>query len=203
MRQRTDAGGCAMRTCTGFTLVELMVVLAVLAVALTMAAPGFTRFMRNAELTATASTFVASLNAARSEAMKRNLPALVVPLDAARRDWSQGFVVFVDVDLDGIYSESTDITVLRQPISTPFLDVSGTGTARSVPAYVRYDGSGFSKRTDGSFIALSMSFSRNDAPAAETFSQTRRIFIARTGRIRMCTPASAKDSRCDLLSSDS
>ncbi|MGI4777528.1 MAG: GspH/FimT family pseudopilin [Janthinobacterium lividum] len=188
---------------TGFTLVELMVVLAVLAIALATAAPGFTGFLRNAELTTAANSFVASVNAARSEAMKRNLPALVMPLDAARRDWSQGFVAFVDVDMDGAYTESVDITVLRQPISAPFLSVTGTGTAKSTPAYVRYDGSGFARTASGSFIALSMSFSRNDAPAAEAFSQTRRIFIARTGRIRMCTPASAKDARCELPETDS
>lgn len=200
MRRRTDAA--VARSRAGVTLIELMVVLAVLAVALTMAAPGFATFMRNAELTTAANSFVASVSTARSEAMKRNLPALVMPLDAARRDWSKGFVAFVDVDMDGAYTESVDITVLRQPISAPFLNVTGTGTAKSAPAYVRYDGSGFARTAGGGFIALSMSFSRNDAPAAEAFSQTRRIFIARTGRIRMCTPASAKDTRCELLETD-
>ncbi len=202
MRAQTDATASCGCGSEGFTLVELMVVLALLAIAMTMAAPGLAGFMRSAELTTAASGFVAGLDAARSEAMKRNLPALVVPLDAARRDWSRGFVAFVDVDLDGAYDEAVDLTVLRHPISASFLDVSGTGTAKSVPAYVRYDGSGFSKKTDGSFIALSMSFSRNDAPAAEAFSQTRRVFIARTGRVRMCTPASERDARCEMPGTD-
>ncbi len=47
-----------------------------------------------------------------------------------------------------------------------------------------------------------MTFSRNDVPQAEIFAQTRRIFIARTGRIRICTPTSAKDSRCELIDTD-
>lgn len=190
------------RRTAGFTLVELMVVLAVLAIMLTLAAPSFTSFLRSAELSTTTHSFVASLNAARSEAMKRNLPAMVMPLESGRRDWSQGFVTFVDVDRDGAYTESVDITVLRQPISGTFLTVEGNGTATATPAYVRYDGSGFARKINGSASNMSLSFARNDVPPAETFAQTRRIFIARTGRIRICTPASANDSRCQLLDSD-
>ena len=187
----------------GFTLIELMVVLAVLAVMLALSAPGLTSFMRSAELSTAANSFVASLNAARSEAMKRNLPALVMPLEPGRRDWSQGFVAFVDADRDGAYTESVDITVLRQPIHGTFLTVSGNGTAKATPAYVRYDGSGFARKSDGSSGNLSLSFSRNDVATAETFAQTRRIFIARTGRIRICTPTSAKDARCEMSEADS
>ncbi len=192
-----SAGGAG-----GVTLIELMVVLAVLAILLTLSAPGLTSFMRSAELSTVANSFVASLNAARSEAMKRNLPAMVMPLETGRSDWSQGFVAFVDVDRDGAYSESVDITVLRQPISGTFLTVEGNGTAKAKPAYVRYDGSGFARKSSGSAGNLSLSFSRNDVSPTELFAQTRRIFIARTGRIRICTPTSAKDARCEPFDSD-
>lgn len=186
----------------GFTLIELMVVLAVLAILLTLSAPSLTSFMRSAELSTASDSFVASLNAARSEAMKRNLPAMVMPLESGRQDWSQGFVTFVDVDRDGTYTESVDITVMRRPISGTFLKVAGNGTANDMPSYVRYDGSGFAKRSDGSFGALSLSFSRNDVAPEEIFAQTRRIFIARTGRVRTCTPTSARDPHCELLETD-
>ena len=198
-RSRRNA---SKRGAIGFTLIELMVVLAVLAVMLTLSTPGFTSFMRSAELSTAANSFVSSLNAARSEAMKRNLPAMVMPLEAGRSDWSQGFVAFVDVDRDGAYSASVDITVLRQPIFGTFLTVEGNGSAKATPAYVRYDGSGFARKSDGNAGNLSMTFSRNDVPQAEIFAQTRRIFIARTGRIRICTPTSAKDSRCELIDTD-
>ncbi|MGJ7579073.1 GspH/FimT family pseudopilin [Variovorax sp. RHLX14] len=190
------------RTAVGFTLIELMVVLAVLAILSTLSAPSFTSFMRSAELSTAADSFIASLNAARSEAMKRNLPALVMPLESGRQDWSQGFIVFVDVDRDGTYTESVDVVVMRRPITGTFLKVAGNGTAKAMPSYVRYDGSGFAKRSDGSFGALSLSFSRNDVSPEEVFAQTRRIFIARTGRVRICTPTSARDARCELLDTD-
>ena len=199
---RTSARVRSNRHGAGFTLIELMVVLAVLAILLTLSAPSFTSFMRSAELSTAADSFIASLNAARSEAMKRNLPALVMPLESGRQDWSQGFVAFVDVDRDSTYTESVDVTVLRRPISGTFLKVAGNGTAKTKPSYVRYDGSGFAKKSDGSFGALSLSFSRNDVPPEEIFAQTRRIFIARTGRVRVCTPTSAHDAHCELLDPD-
>jgi type IV fimbrial biogenesis protein FimT len=187
----------------GFTLVELMVVLAILTVLLVLATPSFTSFVRNSELAAAAHSFVASLNAARSEAMKRNLPALVMPLEPGRRDWTRGFVAFVDVDRDGRYTDGVDLTVLRQPLDAPYLTITGTGTVKASPAYVRYDGSGFAKKADDSSNNLSISISRNDVPGTDGLPQSRRIFVTRTGRLRICTPASASDRRCQPLADDS
>jgi type IV fimbrial biogenesis protein FimT len=186
----------------GFTLLELMVVLGILAIVLMLSAPSMTGFLRSAELSSAANSFVAGLNAARSEAMKRNLPAMVMPLDDARTDWTKGFVAFVDVDRDGAYSESVDITVMRQPLTAAYLDITGTGSADASPSYVRYDGSGFAKKADDSPNNLSISMSRTDASHPETTGQIRRIFIARTGRLRICTPASATDAKCEPIKAD-
>lgn len=187
----------------GFTLVELMVVLAIVSILLVLSTPSFTGFLRNSELASAAHSFVASLNAARSEAMKRNLPALVMPLEPSRRDWTRGFVAFVDVDRDGRYTDGVDLTVLRQPLNAPYLTITGTGSFKGNPAYVRYDGSGFPKKADDSFNNLSISLSRNDVSGTDAFPQSRRIFIARTGRLWICTPASARDKRCEPLAGDS
>lgn len=195
--QRARPGGC------GFTLVELMVVLAVLSILLVLAAPGFTSLVRNAQMASASHSFVASLNAARSEAMKRNLPALVMPLEPGRRDWSRGFVAFVDMDRDGRYDAATDLTVLAQALDAPYLTIAGTGSVKANPAYVRYDGSGFAKKANDSFNNLSISISRNDVTGTEAFAQSRRIFITRNGRLRICTPASASDKRCEPLAGDS
>jgi type IV fimbrial biogenesis protein FimT len=187
----------------GLTLIELLVVLALMSILLVLATPSFTAFLRNSELASAAHSFVASLNAARSEAMKRNLPALVMPLDPGRHDWTRGFVAFVDTDRDGRYTEGVDLTVLKQPLDAPYLSITGTGSFKSTPAYVRYDGSGFAKKADDSFNNLSISISRNDVSGTDAFTQSRRIFIARTGRLRICTPASASDRRCEPLAADS
>jgi type IV fimbrial biogenesis protein FimT len=204
MRRRRRPPRCprAEVGASGLTLIELMVVLAIASLLLVLSTPSFTAFLRNAQLASAAHSFVASLNAARSEAMKRNLPALVVPLESGRRDWTRGFVAFVDVDRDGRYTEGVDLVVLKQPLDAPYLTITGTGSFKGTPAYVRYDGSGFAKKADDSFNNLSISISRNDVSGTDAFTQSRRIFVARTGRLRICTPASASDRRCEPLAGD-
>lgn len=54
----------------GFTLIELMVTLAVVVVLLRVCVPGFVSMQRNSELTSAANGLLASINAARTEAMK-------------------------------------------------------------------------------------------------------------------------------------
>lgn len=192
----TKAGARPARRAPGFTLIELLVTLAILAILLAAAAPSFLGFLRNSELTAVANTYVTALNAARSEALKRNLPAMVTPLDTARSDWTQGFVAFVDVDRNARYDEGTDIVVLTRPIRGAFLSISGTGSAKASPPYVRYDGSGFARNADGGPGNLTFNIFRNDVPDNEAIAQTRRVIIATTGRVRLCTPTSATDRRC-------
>ncbi|MEZ5499272.1 MAG: GspH/FimT family pseudopilin [Steroidobacteraceae bacterium] len=62
------------RTARGFTLLELMVVLAIAAVVLGLGAPSFGEFRRNARLTAAANDLLTGIQQARSEAIKRQRP---------------------------------------------------------------------------------------------------------------------------------
>lgn len=81
----------------GFTLIELMVVLAVLAVLLGVAAPSFDNIALSGRLTSVANDFVASANLARSEAFKRNaIVKLCVSAngaDCGAGGWQQGWIV--------------------------------------------------------------------------------------------------------------
>ncbi|HKU17780.1 MAG TPA: GspH/FimT family pseudopilin [Candidatus Saccharimonadales bacterium] len=58
----------------GFTLVELMVAIAVAAILLVIAVPSFTTAINSNRLTSTANALIGSLNAARMEAVQRNAP---------------------------------------------------------------------------------------------------------------------------------
>lgn len=57
---------------SGFTLIELMVTLAVAAVLMAIAIPSFTSIINSSRLTSTANELVSSLQLARSEALRRN-----------------------------------------------------------------------------------------------------------------------------------
>ncbi|HET9414076.1 MAG TPA: GspH/FimT family protein [Pseudolabrys sp.] len=79
-----------MRTQSGFTLIEAMMVVAVLAVLSAAALPELRSFMASQMVKTPASDLYASLVLARSEAIKRNAAIDIVP---AATDWAKGWEV--------------------------------------------------------------------------------------------------------------
>ena len=77
-------------SCRAFTLIELMIALAVLTILLSIVGPSFGDFIRSNRLKTAAFDLVVSLNYARSEAIKRNNDATVTPAGGA---WNAGWLV--------------------------------------------------------------------------------------------------------------
>lgn len=175
----------------GFTLIELMVTITVAAVLLAVATPSFLNYQRNSELTSAANSFVAGVNVARGEAMKRGMNAMLVP--SSGTDWSSGWTVFVDQDRSGALNTG-DTTIIQQPALPIYFNVTGQGTAGETPAYIMFDASGYAKTKTAGFGALTLTIARNDLSGALLIEQTRRIVVARSGRARACKPAT--DSTC-------
>ena len=179
----------------GFTLIELMITIAIAAILMMIVAPNLSAYRRNAELTSAANTFMASLNTARSEAMKRGRNAMVVPTNNGA-NWNDGWVVFVDIDRSQDYNESTDSVVASQAALPLGITISGVNSASGSTPYVMFDASGYSRLKTGGFGALVLSMARTEGTVAEQLDQTRRVIVASTGRVRMCKPLSVTDANC-------
>lgn len=186
------------RTSRGFTVIELMVTLAIVAILLLVATPSMISYKRNSELTSATNTLFAAINTARGEAMKRGMYAMVVPTGNGT-DWSTGWVVFIDNDRSKTFNSSTDQIILTQGAMPNYITVTGNGSAdgTGTAPYIMFDASGYStQKLNAGFSALTLQVVRNDVSSTLALEQTRRIKIAATGRIRTCKPLTATDTTC-------
>jgi type IV fimbrial biogenesis protein FimT len=178
----------------GFTLIELMVAVGIATILMMVAVPSFETFRRNSELTSATNTLLSSINAARGEAMKRGMSAMVVPADGV--NWTSGWTVFVDIDRSRAFTPGVDFIVLQQAPTPIYINVAGNGTAAAGTPYIMFDPSGYSVTTAAAPSNLTLNLIRNDVAVASQFAETRRIVIATTGRTRSCKPANAIDPTC-------
>lgn len=149
----------------GFTLIELMVTIAILAITLGLAVPSFQEFVARNRLAAATNELVSALALARSEAVKRAARVTI-----ASADWTGGWQVFVDGGTAGDASGDTILRVFQPnasgaPVITPDANFS---------SYISYLPSG---KSDGSGGAGNGDFEVCQGGNA------RVISISNTGRV--------------------
>ncbi len=87
-----------MSVARGFTLIELMISIAIVAILLAVAVPSFTEVILQNRMTSYVNEMLASVNYARTEAIKRGLP---VRFTAVGGNLAQGWCVHTGVACDG------------------------------------------------------------------------------------------------------
>lgn len=126
----------------GFTLIEMMITIAVAAILLGLALPSFRGVINNNRVTAEANDLVGALNVARAEAVSRGRPVSVcASADGTAcsdsTEWDAGWITFVDGGTAGTV-DGSDI-VLR---AWPRIDARDALTANV--NFVRFDSQGVS-----------------------------------------------------------
>ena len=177
----------------GFTLIELVVTIAIAAVLAALAVPSFIQYQRNSELTSLTNSLLAAVNAAKGEAMKTGKNAFVIPKGSG---WNSGWIVYVDMNRDNSYTEGADIAVQTQDALKAYFSITGNSIAAGSTPYIKFDNSGYSVDTSAAAapVALSLTIARTDVPSTSALEETRRVVVARTGRVRTCKPST--DTTC-------
>ena len=161
----------------GFTLVELLVVLAVGSILLAIAVPGYAYFVNINRMAAATNELVSSLQLARSEAVKRATRITVCTSSSAMAAkpacnaaaWQEGWIIFVDDGTQGLIDGVDEVLQVHGPTDIAY-------TVSNFNFYISYLSHGRSQGPNG----LS-----NGTFSLCRAGQKRKIILNSTGRIRL------------------
>lgn len=157
---------------SGFTLIELMAVLAIAAILASVAVPSFRSMIQNNRLATQANELTGTLNFARSEAIKRgNSVTVCVSNNQAGctggTTWENGWIAFVDVNRDQSLSAGDTLLRVRSTLT-------GSGTLTGAQTAVQYLPNGLLNFGTGNYTLT--------IPGC-TGNEKRVINVAVTGRL--------------------
>lgn len=128
----------------GFTLLELIVTMAVMAILLGIGVPSLSSSIKNNSAASVSQTFVDAVAFTRMEAIRRNKKVSVCAshsLTACDGNWTDGFIVFIDGSESN--SETTVSEVIRTfstDVKKPVLNAQQSGLAVD---HISFNGLGY------------------------------------------------------------
>ena len=141
----------------GFTLIEILVVVAVVSIMLSIAVPSFTSFISSYKATAAINDFLQSVVQTRNEAMRQSRSMTMAPVTPG--DWRSGWIIFHDTASGACPTKPNAVVdtteqasvVFRHealPASISVVNGAGSGNAftDSTATYISFDGTGYSRQ---------------------------------------------------------
>ena len=160
----------------GFTLIELIVTIAIGTLMMMVAVPSYTQFQRNAQLSEAVSSFIAATNTARANAMKQGLNTYLIPNTGT--SWNSGWLVYADSDWNQVYNQGTDEVLLRHEAISADVTITTPGASSLTSGYLLFNGSGYPRLKAGGFSQATMVMSN--------VSRSSSIVVDLAGRVRSC-----------------
>lgn len=122
----------------GFTLFELLIVLAVAAILLGIGVPGFSAVLEKTQTKTATYTLLDAINSTRSLAVHRNSRAVLL---ADEDGWNEGWELFIDSNHDGQANE--DEAVLSKSGKLPGVEIEAN---THVKRYISFVGTGAGRK---------------------------------------------------------
>lgn len=175
---------------TGFTLLELLISIMLMALLLAIGLPALHNLVLNSRITAATDKFLSALSLARSEAIRRGQQVTMChsadlkSCDSGNaKNWDEGWIIFTDPNADGDIEQNNNEAVLRV--------VAGINNGVTISSgghfsqYVAYLPSGMSRSNMG---AGNGSFSFCDERGSD---YAKKIILNVTGRPRVADASQA------------
>ena len=172
------------RPASGFTLIELAVVLAIVAILVRVATPGMSRLAAAQALAAQSSEFMAALRFARSQALLRGSAVTIcasAPGGAARAcqgaraaDWRGGWIVFADRDRRGLPDDRSPLLRVQQPLQR-------SGGVAGTRGNISFTAAGYSTDASSHYLFSPPAEAALDAPPAVM------VCVSKQGRPRLAS----------------
>lgn len=176
------------RHSAGFSLIELMVTVAILGIIAAIAAPTYQTWIQNSKIRTASESIQNGLQLARAEALKKNMSVQFVLTDASS-SWRVGCVTPVG-DLNGDGADDCPATITSRASTEGSADsISVTATPGGATTVI-FNGLGI--RSGGTLTQVQVD--STDLDTAD--SRDLQIDITGGGSIRMCDPhAGSTDPR--------
>ncbi len=168
----------------GFSIIELMVTVAMVAILASLAVPSFRSFVINQQLSAAGSNLLGAMVQARSEAIKQGKIVAVLPTNGT--DWTSGWYLTI---VSNTCSPTGSIFAASDRVGE-FVSVKTSASSNSFvatnPSFV-YNPVGFPYLTCASPYYSGAMNGTLSFQATET-GREKRIIVSNSGRARLCDP---------------
>ncbi len=167
------------RSAAAFTLIELVVSLAILGALVALAVPSYRSWIAEAQQRNAARALIEALHFARGEAIKRGVRVnLCKSMDGVACSisggWESGWLMFADADRSGAIDGAEGVIVVERSAPT---DITIIGN-QPVDDYVSYTGLGTARMLNGALQMGTFTVCKPGLPALD-------VVLAHSGRARM------------------
>lgn len=181
-----------MREEKGFTLIEVIVSIAIVSILAAIAIPSYRFIINSGRVSSDMNALVGTLQFARSEAIRRGLSVTVCasatstvttngtpsPTCATASNWQVGWVSFVDVNNSASFDTGDTVVSVQGP-----LESGNTLVASGSTVALRFNREGFVSGLTSGPVLITLTPPNNGA------TQKRCLSVSSVGRLRQLKPA--------------